>query len=51
MLFYIKTYGSESQGQGGSSKQRLDGLETHMHEYFTGTTRVVKIKNSVTKEP
>ena len=27
-----------------------DGLETHMHEYYTGT-RVVKIKNAITKEP
>ena len=37
----IKTHGSESRGQGGSSKRRPDGLETHTREYFTGT-RVVK---------
>ena len=47
---YIKTNGSESRGQGGSSKQRPDGLETHTREYYTGT-RVVKIENAITKEP
>ena len=46
----IKTHGSESRGQGGSSKRYSDGLETHTHEYFTGT-RVMKIKNAITKEP
>ena len=46
----IKTHGSESRGQGGSSKQRPDGLETHTREYYTGT-RVVKIENAITKEP
>ena len=46
----IKTHGSELQGQGGSSKQRPDGLETHTLEYYTGT-RVVKIENAITKEP
>ena len=28
-----KTHGSESRSQGGSSKQRPDGLETHTREY------------------
>ena len=46
----IKTHGSESRGQGGSSKWRPDGLETHTREYFTGT-RVVKFENSITEEP
>ena len=46
----IKTHGSESRGQGGSSKQRPDGLETHTREYYTGT-RVVKIENAIIKEP
>ena len=46
----IKTHGSKSQGQGGSSKWRPDGLKTHTREYCTGT-RVVKIENAVTKEP
>ena len=46
----IKTHGSESRGQGGSSQQSPDELETHTCEYFTGT-RVVKIKNAITKEP
>ena len=30
----IKTNGSESRGQGGSSKRRPDGLETHAREYY-----------------
>ena len=46
----IKTHGSESRGQGGSSKRRPDGLETHTREYFTGT-RVVKFENAITEEP
>ena len=46
----IKTHGSESRGQGGSSKRHPDGLETHTREYFTGT-RVVKFKNAITEEP
>ena len=46
----IKTHGSESRGQGGSSKRRPDGLETHTREYFTGT-RALKIGNGITKEP
>ena len=46
----IKTHGSESQGQGGSSKGHPDGLETNTHEHFTGT-RALKIKNAITKEP
>ena len=46
----IKTHGSESRGQGGSSKRRPDGLETHTREYFTGT-RVVKFENTITEEP
>ena len=29
-LYQIKTHGSESRSQGGSSKRRLDGLKTHM---------------------
>ena len=45
----IKTHGSESRGQGGSSKQHTDGLEIHTREYFTGT-RVVKIENAISKE-
>ena len=49
-VLFIKTHGSESRGQGGSSKQRPDGLETHTREYYTGT-RVVKIENAITKEP
>ena len=47
---FIKTHGSESRGQGGSSKWRPDGLETHTREYFTGT-RVVKFENAITEEP
>ena len=47
---YIKTIGSESRGQGGSSKRRPDGLEAHTREYFTGT-RVVKFENAITEEP
>ena len=46
----IKTHGSESRGQGGSSKRHPDGLETHTHEYYT-CTRVVKIENAITKKP
>ena len=46
----IKTHGSESRGQGGSSKRRPDGLETRTREYFTGT-RVVKFENAITEEP
>ena len=46
----IKTHGSESRGQGGSSKRCPDGLETHTREYFTGT-RVVKFENAITEEP
>ena len=46
----IKTHGSELQGQGGSSKRYSNKHETHMCEYFTGTI-VVKIKNTMTKEP
>ena len=46
----IKTHGSESRGQGGSSKRHPDGLETHTREYFTGT-RVVKFENAITEEP
>ena len=49
-VLHIKTHGSESRGQGGSSKRRPDGLETHTREYFTGT-RVVKFENSITEEP
>ena len=33
----IKTHTSESQGQGGSSKQRPNRLEIHTREYITGT--------------
>ena len=47
---YIKIHGSESRGQGGSIMQRLEGLETHAHEYYTGT-RVVKIENAIIKKP
>ena len=47
---YIKTHGSESQGQRGSSKRLHDRFETHTHEYFTGR-RVGKIENAITKEP
>ena len=47
---HIKTHGSESRGQGGSSKRRPDGLETHTRKYFTGT-RVVKFENAITEEP
>ena len=50
MMLMIKTHGSESRGQGGSSKRRPDGLETHTREYFTGT-RVVKFENAITEEP
>ena len=46
----IKTHGSESRGQGGSSKRRPDGLETYTREYFTGT-RVVKFENAITEDP
>ena len=46
----IKTHGSESRGQGGSSVRRPDGLETHAREYYTAT-RVVKIENAITKNP
>ena len=46
----IKTHGSESRGQGGSSMRRPDGLETHAREYYTAT-RVVKIENAITKNP
>ena len=46
----IKTHGSESRGQGGSSKRRPDGLEAHSREYYTAT-RVVKIENAITKKP
>ena len=49
-LMCIKTHGSELQGQGGSTKQHPDGLETHTREYFTGT-RVVKFENAITEEP
>ena len=49
-IVLIKTHGSESRGQGGSSKQHPDGLKTHTREYITGT-RVVKIKNAITKKP
>ena len=31
-IFLIKTHGSESRGQGGSSKRRPDGLETQEQE-------------------
>ena len=41
---------SELRGQGGSSKWRLDGLETHTRDYYTGT-RVVKTENAITKKP
>ena len=50
MMNSIKTHSSESRGQGGSSMQRPDELETHAHEYYTGT-RVVKIENAITKKP
>ena len=49
-LAIIQTHGSESRGQGGSSKRHPGGLETHACEYFTGT-RAVKIENAITKEP
>ena len=49
-LHYIKTHGSESRGQGGSSKRHPDGLETHAHDYYTATS-VVKIENTITKKP
>ena len=49
-FFEIKTHGSESRGQGGSSMRRPDGLETHAREYYTAT-RVVKIENAITKNP
>ena len=49
-ILKIKTHGSESRGQGGSSKRRPDGLETHTREYYTAT-RVVKIENAITKKP
>ena len=48
MIVLIKTHGSESRGQGGSSKQHPNGLETHTREYYTGT-RVMKIENAITK--
>ena len=50
MVLKIKTQGSESRDQGGSSKQCPDRLESHIREYFTGS-RVLKIKNAITKEP
>ena len=50
VLNCTKTHGSESRGQGGSSKRRPDGLETHAREYYTAT-RVVKIENAITKKP
>ena len=49
-ICHIKTHGSESRGQGGSSMRRPDGLETHAREYYTAT-RVVKIENAITKKP
>ena len=49
-ILSISTHSSESRGQGGSRKQRPDGLETHTREYFTGT-RVVKIENAIIKKP
>ena len=50
LLAVYQDSGSESRGQGGSSKRRPDGLETHTCEYFTGT-RVVKFENVITEEP
>ena len=49
MYRIIKTHGSESRGQGGSSKRRPNGLETHTLEYYT-RTRVVKFENAITEE-
>ena len=43
----FKTHGSESRDQGGSSKLRLNVLETHTREYFTGTI-ALKIDDYVT---
>ena len=39
----------QSRGQEGNNKQCPDRLETHTHEYFTGTN-ALKIKNAITKE-
>ena len=46
-MHYIKTHGSESRGQGGSTLRRPS---TNAREYFT-RTNLVKIKNAITGEP
>ena len=47
ILLSIKTHGSESRGQGGSTLRRPS---TNAREYFT-RTNLVKIKKAITGEP